>query len=121
VYDEGFKGHESAYRLILCVSVHSFALGKSKMGRRRPQSPPGGAGSKKAAATAGHEAEGGAGGGDKAAGEEGECEGDAGMEAAMLLAKKGTNARRKEFRHVMSKADVDHADDVFEGSSFPVS
>jgi hypothetical protein len=97
------------------------AAGKSKLGRRRPQSPLGGAGFKKAAATTGDGAEGGAGDGDRAAGEEGEGEGDAGLEAAMLLAKKGTNARRKEFRHVMSKADVDHADDVFEGSSCPVS
>lgn len=59
--------------------------------------------------------------GDKAAADEVEGGGDGGFEAAMLLAKKGTNARRKEFRHVMSKADLNHADDVFEGASCPVS
>ncbi len=35
-------------------------------------------------------------------------------EDMMLVAKKGTNLRKREFRHLLSEADANHFDDVFE-------
>lgn len=63
--------------------------GRGKGGRKRPESP-------------------------RQSEEAGE---DAALGAAVLLAKKGTNARRKEYRHVMARADNGHTDDVFEGAT----